>query len=136
MGMPTVKSYPLVPPGTAITADMQPTINAIGLLPQASLVQVILDAMPKASTKGRQVVVDLTAGLADVAVALGTLTTVQSITVRDLTGAQVPTLKLGAAAESPITLAKGDVIDGLSVTQLLLNCPAGGGSLTLVLLGR
>lgn len=169
--MRAVRSMPMTGPAAIVTADMQPVINALGNLPQASLNQAILTAiqsMPQAasaaaqlaaiqalpqadvaqaildalnlqqrpSTKAREVVVNLAAGLADAAVALGTLTTVQAITVRDLTGNQVPTLKLGGAGESPLTLAKGDVFDGLSVSQLLIGCAAGGGTMTLVLFGR
>lgn len=137
--MKATRSFPMTAPAASVVADMQPVINALGNLPQAALMQAVLtaiQALPKPSTKAREVVVNLAGGLANSAVDLGTLTSVQAITVRDLTGAQVPTLKLGGAGESPLTLAKDDVLDGFSVTQLLLNCPPGGGSLTLVIFGR
>lgn len=137
--MKATRSYPMTGPAAQVVADMQPVINALGNLPQATLLQAVLTAIelqPRPNTKAREVVINLAAGLVDSPVALGTLTTVQAITVKDLTGAQVPTLKLGGAGESPLSLAKGDVRDGLSVTGLLINCAAGGGSLTLELHGR
>lgn len=137
--MRATRSYPMTAPAASVTADMQPVINALGNLPQAALMQAVLVAiqgLQPPSTKAREVVINLAAGLVDSPVALGTLTAVQAITVKDLTGAQVPTLKLGGVGESPVSLAKGDVRDGISVTGLLVNCPAGGGSLTLELHGR
>ncbi|WP_257303392.1 hypothetical protein [Geothrix campi] len=139
MTMRVVKSFSMTPPAAAVIADMQPVINALGLTMQATAGQAIIDALallPKAATKAREVTINMAAGLVDSAVALGTLTTVQSVFVKDLTGAIVPTLKLGGAGESPLTLAKGDTRDGFSVTGLLLNCGAGGGSITLELYGR
>jgi len=104
-----------------------------------SEVQQILDALaflPRTSTRAVQVVVSLAAAMADAPVNLGGLTVVQSFTVKDLSGAVIPTIKLNGLVESPLSLAKGEVRSDLQITSLFLNCAAGGGSLTLELHGR
>lgn len=136
--MKATRSFPMVAPTAQVVADMQPLINAMGNLPQAALMQAVLVAiqdLTSPSTKAREVVINLAPGLVDSPVDIGTLTTVQSISVKDLTGTVTPTLKLGGAGESGLTLAPGDTIDGLKVSQMLITSAPGGGALTLIMLG-
>jgi hypothetical protein len=62
---------------------------------------------------------------------------VKSYTVKDLTGAVVPTLKHGGVGAPEIPLAAGEVRANLAIEGgLYLNNAAGGGSLTLEIHGR
>ena len=93
-------------------------------------------AASQACTKVTRVTVNLAAALNDSAIALGTLTHVRTVTVADLTGAVVPTLKVNGTGEFPLPLVKGDVRTGLDATSLHVSCAAGGGQLVLELAGR
>ncbi len=90
----------------------------------------------QACTKVTRVTVNLGAALNNSAVALGTLTHVRTVTVADLTGAVVPTLKINGTGEFPLPLTKGEIRSGLDATSLHVSCAAGGGQLVLELAGR
>lgn len=115
-----------------IKEDLAPLATEAAL--QAILTAV--QALPRPSTKLHRVTISLANALVDSAVALGTLTRVHSVTVADLTGAVVPTLKVNGTAEVGVPLAKGEVRDQLEAQTLHVNCAAGGGNLVLELHGR
>ena len=93
-------------------------------------------AASQACTKVTRVTVNLAAALNDSPVGLGTLTHVRTVTVADLTGAVVPTLKINGTGEFPLPLTKGEIRTGLDATSLHVSCAAGGGQLVLELAGR
>jgi hypothetical protein len=115
-----------------IKDDLEPLATEAAL--QALLTAV--QALPRVTTKVHRVTISLANALANSAVALGTLTHVHAVTVADLTGAVVPTLKVNGIGETAVPLAKGEVRDGLDATTLHINCGAGGGTLVLELHGR
>ena len=104
--------------------------------PLAPLVPADLDVLPRVATRIHRETISLADALADSAVGLGTLTHVHAVTVVDLTGTKVPTLKFNGTDEAAIPLAKGEVRDQLDMTALYVSCEAGGGSLVLELHGR
>lgn len=114
------------------TGDLAP------LAKDASLAAILaaIDLQPKTATKAVQVTISLAGALVNAPVALGGLQNVYTITVRDLTGATIPTLRINGIAESPLALAKGEERSGLDATSLHISTVAGGGSLVLELLGR
>ncbi|HEX9081459.1 MAG TPA: hypothetical protein VF768_04215 [Holophagaceae bacterium] len=88
------------------------------------------------NTKITSVTVSLAAAVVDQLVSLGTLTTVETVVVKNLAGTTA-TLKFGAATEQPIPLLQGEVRNNLAVGALYLNSPgAAGGTITLELQGR
>lgn len=121
-------------PVTLLTPDLQAVNPATSEL-QASILAV-LQALPKASTKARQVTVDLAPVLADAPVAFGTLAKVHAVTVVDLTGTVTPSLKINGTAEAALPLAKGQTRSGLMASTLHLSGPGGVGSLVLELHGE
>lgn len=123
-----------VQPATLLTPDLR-VVNPATAELQASILAA-LQALPKSSTKARQVTVDLAPVLADAPVAFGTLAKVHAVTVVDLTGAATPSLKINGTAEAALPLAKGQTRSGLLATTLHLSSPGGGGSLVLELHGE
>jgi hypothetical protein len=121
--------------------DLAPLVHTADLATLATdaslaLILASLALQPKTATKAVQVTISLAAALVDAPVDLGGLLNVFTVTVKDLTGATIPTLKINGIAESPLTLAKGEVRTGLNATTLHVSTAAGGGSLVLELLGR
>lgn len=120
-------------------ATAQAHLTALQSLARESTAQALLtaiQALPRPSIKIHRVTVSLAGALNNQAVGLGTLTRVHAVTVVDLAGAVVPTLKFNGIGEATIPLAKGEVRDGLDVSTLHVSCAAGGGSLVLELHGR
>lgn len=80
----------------------------------------------------------LAAPLADVALNLGAIATLLSVTVLSYTGPGTATLKFGGAGETAIQAAvAGTLVDGLSNTNgLLINSDGAGGTMTFILTGR
>lgn len=87
------------------------------------------------STKAIQVTVDLSGAHADLALGLGTITEVHSVTIRDLTSGTM-TIKLGATTEPALAVVKGEVRDGLKVPGVWVSNPAGGGTANIEIHGR
>lgn len=112
------------------------TLQTIGKDATLQAIVTALQALPKSSTKIHRVTIGLAAALNDAVVGLGTLTHVQAITVADLTGAVIPTLKMNGIAEIAFPLAKGEMRDNLDATTLHVTCAAGGGNIVLELHGR
>lgn len=127
-----------VPMDAADLAPLVHTADLATLATDASLALILaaLALQPKTATKAVQLTISLAAALVDAPVALGGLLNVFTVTVKDLTGATIPTLKINGIAESPLTLTKGEVRTGLNATMLHVSTAAGGGSLVLELLGR
>lgn len=124
-----------------IKADLAPiateaTAQTLGKDASLQALLVAVQALPRVSTKIHRVTISLAGALVDSIVALGTLTHVHAVTVADLTGAVIPTLKVNGVGETAVPLAKGEVRDQLDATTLHINCAAGGGSLVLELHGR
>ena len=94
-----------------------------------------LAMLPKASTRARQVIVNLSAGLVDAPVDLGGLT-VQAFTVLKITGTVQPSIKINGTGEGALFLTEGETRAGLHVSSLFINAAPGGGSITLELHGR
>jgi hypothetical protein len=120
-------------------ATLQAVLAGLGALAHEATVQALLaalQALPKSATKAHRVTLDLSAAQVDVPVPLGKLTEVSALTVVDLTGGVVPTLKLNGLDQDAIPLVKGETRGGLSLTTLHLNCAAGGGQVVLELRGR
>jgi hypothetical protein len=106
----------------------------IGALQTALLASLALQ--PQSNTKITTVTVSLAAAVVDQLVALGTLTTVETVVVKALSGATA-SLKFGATTEAAIPLVQGEVRNNLAVTALYLESPGGaGGTITLELQGR
>ena len=94
-----------------------------------------VQALPKRNTKAHQVTLSLGDAVSNLPVALGLLSKVHAVTIKNLIGSA--TVKLGSVAESEITLAQGEVRDGLEVDSLLISSVGGAGwSLTLEIHGR
>ena len=88
------------------------------------------------NTKITTVTVSLAAAVVDQLVTLGTLTTVETVVVKALSGASA-SLKFGATTEAAIPLVQGEVRNNLAVAALYLESPGGtGGTITLEMQGR
>ena len=102
---------------------------------QAALVAA-LATQPNTNTKITQTTVSLAAAVVDQLVPLGTLTTVETVVVKALSGATA-SLKFGATTEAAVPLVLSEVRNNLSMTALYLESPGGaGGTITLELQGR
>lgn len=133
-----VDGQPVTP---ASAADMEllakdATLQGLATEATAQALLTAIQALPRPSSKIHRVTVSLAGALNNQAVGLGTLTRVHAVTVADLTGAVIPTLRFNGIGEATIPLAKGEVRDGLDVSTLHVSCAAGGGSLVLELHGR
>lgn len=96
-----------------------------------------LQALPLPSTKVREVTIALTGAMVNSAVALGGITTIQSVVVRTLANGAGTTLRFGAVGDPTVVIAQGEIRENLSLAGLFVSCPgAAGGSLTLELHGR
>lgn len=79
---------------------------------------------------------DLSDALVNVQMADG-FKVVFAVTVKSLSGAVVPTMKLDSASAEALPLAAGEVRDGLHCPGgLFLSCDAGGGELVVEIHGR
>jgi hypothetical protein len=117
--------------------NLQPIIIlGVDHAPLTPLVAADLDPLPHVSTKIHRVTIILADALVDSWVDMGTLTHVYAVTVVDLTGSVVPTMKFNDATATDIPLARGEVRDQLDMTALYVSCAAGGGNLVLELHGR
>ncbi len=120
----------ILTPAGDVAVPVQPS----DLIPMAK--DATIAALPQPNTKITAVTVSLVAAVVDQAVALGTLTRVETVVVKDLTGATA-TLKFGAITEAAIPLVQGEVRNNLNVDALYLNSPGGaGGTITLEIQGR
>lgn len=129
---------PITPASAADMALLAKDATLQGLATEATAQALLtaIQALPRPSSKVHRVTVSLAGALNNQAVGLGTLTRVHAVTVADLTGAVIPTLRFNGIGEATIPLAKGEVRDGLDVATLHVSCAAGGGSLVLELHGR
>lgn len=137
-----------VQPGDLAPLASETTLQAVqtalgALATEATQAEVLaaIQAQSGGITKASELALDANfqAGLANWPVPFGTLATVTRLRVLALTGATL-TVKLGGTGESAISLAQGDVLDGLEIAAaagLYLNSPgAAGATLTLQLFGR
>ncbi len=133
-----VDAQPVTPvqPADLVPQAKEATLQTVAKEATAQALLAAIQALPRPSSKIHRVTVSLAGALNNQVVALGTLTRVHAVTVADLTGTVVPTLKFNGTGEVAIPLAKGEVRDGLDVSTLHVSCASGGGSLVLELHGR
>lgn len=90
----------------------------------------------RGSSRGEQVTVNLAGANANLRVD-SSFKIVQAVTVVALTGAVVPTLKLGSTTAPALPLVLNQIRDGLAVTGgLYVSNGAGGGFITLEIHGH
>ena len=120
----------------AQASDLVPLAKDASLTALQSALVAALATQPNTNTKITQTTVSLAAAVVDQLVPLGTLTTVETVVVKALSGATAA-LKFGATTEAAIPLVQGEVRNNLAVTAVYLESPgAAGGTITLEIQGR
>lgn len=127
---------PLATDATVATLATEATLETRATEATAQQLNLSVQALPQRTKKAGQVTIDLTAAVADAAVDLRGLVTVQRVLVAALTGATA-TLKFGTSGDDGLDLAAGRDFFDLDCSALYLNSPGGaGGSVTLQLFGH
>lgn len=123
-------------PGDVTPLAQDATVATLAKDATAAAILAAIQALPLPCSKATEVTIDLSVAKVDALVALGTLTKVRRLRVKNLAAA-TPTLKVGAVGEVPLALAAGDPPwENLNAASLYINCAATvGGTITLQVWG-